>query len=226
MGDRWDLRVREIGRIEAPVERMWDRVLDGPRRPERPPTRPRASLLVASLGVLALVFLAWFGLQPRSRLPHAAGGTEAVVRIETPAATGAEPSAWFSNGSDSVTAELDEYLWRGESHPGKFPPTIDAYLPVIHGTTLEVTGDDRPDRTWVFLARPGDLSGMDGSAGTLGDVAGSIFDVEPGEYVLVVQQSWGCHFESPGATACFQTNPNPNDESLLTFYFGVRIIAS
>jgi hypothetical protein len=225
MTERWQGRVRDLSRVEAPVDGMWARVAEGPR-PERGPSRRHRSAVIATAFLVSATgaFLAWFALLPGSRIPPAAGGTEAIVRVQTPTQTGGAPAATLSNGIDSVTAALDVYEWNGESHREPFPPDVPGSLAVVRGTKLQITGDDTPDRISVFLADPNTFAGIPDTAGVLNAVAASIFDREPGEYVLVVQESWGCHFESPSATSCFATGAASQHPSLLTFYFGVTIV--
>jgi hypothetical protein len=58
MPERWRSEVRELGRLRPPTD-LWERVLEGPRRPfPEPPTRRR---LVAARLALALVAAAAFG---------------------------------------------------------------------------------------------------------------------------------------------------------------------
>jgi len=168
---------------------------------------------------------AWFGLGllTAGRDEAAAGGTEAILSVQTPAQTGAEPEAMLDNGRAVEEAALDEYMWQGESRSEPFPPKLHGFLPLAPGTPLEMRRDGEPDRTWVFLADPMTFRGIEGTAGVAADVARTLFDVAPGRYVLVIQESWGCKYDSPSATSCFVTGERSQHQSLLTFYFGVRV---
>jgi hypothetical protein len=225
MTERWERQVRELSKLQAPSERIWSRVGEGPH-PDRPPSSGRrVTAAVVALGVFMLGGLAaWTALRPtRAGFGAAAGGTQAIVTIRTPEQTGGAPEARFSNGLSVADGVLDEYMWDGVSHDEPFPPKLSSFLPVVQGTPLELEGKDQPDRTWVFLADPETFQALEGSAGVAADVGDSVFAVAPGDYVLVVQQSWGCHYESVSSTSCFVTGGGSQHQSLLTFYFGVTI---
>jgi hypothetical protein len=228
MPERWEMQVRQLKEMEAPTERIWTRVGEGPR-PDRPPSRPqRAVAVVVAFAVFIVGALAaWSALRPSSgTIGSAAGGTKAVVIVKAPSQTGGDPEAVLDNGLSQADAALDEYLWEGKSHAEPFPPDISSYLSIVQGTPLDVRGNDQPDRTWVFLADPQSFAGIDGTAGVLSEVADSLLMVAPGNYVLVIQQSWGCRFASPSSTSCFVSGERSAHQSLLTFYFGITIVPS
>jgi hypothetical protein len=182
---------------------------------------------VLALGVFVLAGVAvWTALGPFSGPGHgaAAGGTRAVVTVRTPEQTREAPEATFTNGLSVAEAALDEYMWDGKSHAEPFPPTLSSFLAVAQGTPLELRGKEDPDRTWVFLADPETFAAVEGTAGVAADVADHLFTVTPGKYVLVIQQSWGCHYDPSSASSCFATGGQSQHQSLLTFYFGVTIV--
>jgi hypothetical protein len=226
MPEPWERQVRRLREMKAPTERIWTRVEEGPR-PDRPPSASqRVVAVVVALAVFAVgALIAWTALRPSSgTIGAAAGGTKAIVTVKAPSQSGGDPKAILDNGFSQTDAALDEYTWEGESHAKPFPPDISSYLSIVQGTPLDVRGQETPDRTWVFLANSRTFNAIDGTAGVLSEVADSLFVVEPGKYILVIQQSWGCRFASPSATSCFVSGEQSSRQSLLTFYFGVTVV--
>jgi hypothetical protein len=225
MPEPWERQVRRLKEMKAPTERIWTRVGEGPTPDRSPSASQRVVAVVVALAVFTVgALVAWSALRPSSdTIGASAGGTKAIVTVKAPSQTGGDPKAILDNGLSEADAALDEYTWEGDSHAEPFPPDISSYLSIVQGTPLDVRGQDTPDRTWVFLANSRTFDGIDGTAGALSEVAGSLF-MEPGKYILVIQQSWGCRFASPSATSCFASGEQSARQSLLTFYFGVTVV--
>jgi hypothetical protein len=225
MTDLWEQRLRDFSRTPAPVERMRRRISDGPTWSPSPPHRGGLVTIVVALSVFAAGgALAWSMLRPSSGSQAAAGGTKANVTVATPDVTGGRPIATFSNGLATSQGALDEYSWKGDAHAEPFPPTIQDFLEVVRGTPVRVRGENEPDQEWLFLADPETFEAIDGTRGLISDVGATLLDAYPGDYVLVLQESWGC-VDNTSSDSCFASGSQVEKQaSLLTFYFGVRVV--